>query len=316
MGVSDPDIYVWYFLKQQPAASTYRFQFIRPNGTVAFNTGNQPFGNPAYFFSWWWFSYNIPDMHTTPGTWRVQAYINSALQVDAPVVVQTVYDAGFNQAPVSVTAGLTPAAADSDDALSCRVFGERIKNDLDYDIVSHRFVWKSNGAVVRDVTTAARSDMLPARPAASLVLCSVTPTDGTANGAQVTESLMIAPTPWTKIGGALGGSFGLPLLEAGGPATGGSAGALSLRRAPPSILATLFVGLSAGNAPFKQGVLVPFPPLLTLYMPTNALGELLVTFTWPGGVPSSTNIYFQAWMPDAGGPAGLSATNGLRLTTP
>ena len=316
VATSDGLIYVWYFLKHQPAGSTWRFVFVRPDGSTAYDTGTNGFFNPEYFFSWWWFSWDVADMHTIPGTWHVKTYVNGVLQVDAPVVVQTVYDAAFNQAPEAVGAALEPAVPDDGDALTCRVTGDRIKNDLDYDIVSHHFVWSGNGAVVRDVTSAARSDMLPARPAATLVLCRVNPTDGTAAGATVTESVMVAPTPWTKLGNALAGSNGLPLLEAGGTATAGSAGALSLRRFKPLTPATLFVGVTPGNAPFKQGVLVPVPPLLMLFLATNAQGELLLPFTWPGGVPSNANIYFQAWMADAGGPAGFSASNALKLLTP
>jgi hypothetical protein len=35
---------------------------------------------------------------------------------------------------------------------------------------------------------------------------------------------------------------------------------------------------------------------------------------WPIGVPAGFLMYWQAWLPDTGGPAGFSATNALQST--
>ena len=66
-------------------------------------------------------------------------------------------------------------------------------NDPDFDIVSYRYVWRVNGGVVRDVTSAARSDQLAAGLAApgAHVTCDVTPTDGEADGATTRASVQI-----------------------------------------------------------------------------------------------------------------------------
>jgi len=45
-------------------------------------------------------------------------------------------------------------------------------------------------------------------------------------------------------------------------------------------------------------------------------GQLALGFTWPAGVPSGAAIWSQVWMPDALGPQGYAASNGLKITTP
>jgi hypothetical protein len=51
-------------------------------------------------------------------------------------------------------------------------------------------------------------------------------------------------------------------------------------------------------------------------MPTDAGGVALLAGTWPNGLPSSFETYYQAWIPDPGGPAGYAASNGLKGVTP
>jgi hypothetical protein len=121
---------------------------------------------------------------------------------------------------------------------------------------------------------------------------------------------------WANLGHALAGSAGDPQLAGTGTLIATQAITLTLTNALPSSSATLIVGLSALNAPFKGGVIVPHPDVLIFGLPTGPAGTLPLTAHWPGGLPHSFTIYFQYWIVDAAGPSGLSASNGLGATTP
>ena len=74
-------------------------------------------------------------------------------------------------------------------------------------------------------------------------------------------------------------------------------------------------GLTEIDLPFKGGVFVPHPDLIQPFV-TSAAGTLLLTGMWPASVPSSTQIFFQAWVLDPPAPSGFAASNGLQATTP
>ncbi|MGQ0553833.1 MAG: hypothetical protein ACT4PU_11520 [Planctomycetota bacterium] len=120
-------------------------------------------------------------------------------------------------------------------------------------------------------------------------------------------------SPWSSVAGtALAGTAGkLPQLQGVGALTPSSAGHLSLSNALELTTSTLIVGITQLNAPFKGGVMVPDPLLFIAGLPTNSIGELGLSFTWPTGVPAGFDFYFQHWIVDGGGPLGFSASNGL-----
>ena len=80
--------------------------------------------------------------------------------------------------------------------------------------------------------------------------------------------------------------------------------------------ATLVLGLSELQLPFKGGVLVPAPDVLVSGLVTDASGNWAASFTWPSGVPTGLALTFQAWLPDPAAVAGLAASDGLRATQP
>jgi hypothetical protein len=133
------------------------------------------------------------------------------------------------------------------------------------------------------------------------------------NGDQIPDA---CEGTWTDLGHALAGSAGEPHLAGTGTLIASQALTLTLTNALPSSSATLIVGLSSLNAPFKGGVIVPHPDVLIFGLPTGPAGTLPLTAHWPGGLPPSFTIYFQYWIVDAAGPVGLSASNGLGATTP
>ena len=121
---------------------------------------------------------------------------------------------------------------------------------------------------------------------------------------------------WKRLAGGLTGVNGTPVLYGLGTLAAGSTATLTLTHGKPFGAATLIVGLSALNAPFKQGVLVPHPDKLFFGLPLDADGRFQIDFTWPAGIPSGASLWFQAWIADAAAPAGLSSSNGLQSTAP
>lgn len=122
--------------------------------------------------------------------------------------------------------------------------------------------------------------------------------------------------PWTDLGQALPGTHGEPLLAGFGSLAGGTQVSLGLSNALEGSLATFVVGSVALEAPFKGGVLVPFPDLITAPVLVSPAGTASLNGIWPFGVPASSELFLQAWIADAAGPAGFAASNGVRGTTP
>ncbi len=181
--LSDQDFFFWFQLEAMPAFTTGQNQFIRPNGSIAFDSGVFGYNNPsAYGGSWWWGGYNIPEMNSVPGVWKIRIRLNGKIVADAPIRVLPTTPVNLSPSAVSVV--FSPAAPMVDEPLQCRVTSDHIVADPDYDIVRHRWQWKVNGSVVRDITTAARTDVIPGNlfVAGDLVSCDVTPSDGTLAG--------------------------------------------------------------------------------------------------------------------------------------
>lgn len=121
---------------------------------------------------------------------------------------------------------------------------------------------------------------------------------------------------WEDLGGSLAPAGGsAPTLDGDGLLCAGGTVTLTLADALGSSTAWLVLGLSEINAAFKGGVLVPNPDVV-LPLPTDASGGIAFAFQWPGGLPSAFPMAVQSWVQDPAGPAGFSASNALRLTTP
>ena len=62
-------------------------------------------------------------------------------------------------------------------------------------------------------------------------------------------------------------------------------------------------------------VLVPSPSIVVTPLITTPTG-LTLSALWPAPFPSGVDLYFQFWIADPSGPAGFSASNAVRATTP
>jgi len=126
-----------------------------------------------------------------------------------------------------------------------------------------------------------------------------------------------AQAGWTDLGQGLAGTQGVPnLTNTWGTLSAGANYGWELNHCAPDSMAILVVGASAIDAPFKGGVLVPYPHYI--YFPGTWTGPGgLFTFggVWPATVPAGAPIYFQYWIADPLGPHGWAASNAVMNTT-
>jgi hypothetical protein len=120
---------------------------------------------------------------------------------------------------------------------------------------------------------------------------------------------------WVDLGNALAGTNGPPLLTGEGSLVGGDPTTLRLSSALANTTVAVVAGFTQVDAPFEGGVFVPSPDIILLF-PSNGGGELQGSASWPEGVPSGTQTFFQFWVFDPGGPLGFAASNALRATAP
>ena len=183
----------WIQLRNLPASSTWRVSYVRPDGSVAFNSGMGNFGAPAYRSSWWWWAYSV-NLNAL-GTWHLRMNVNGALVGEVPFDVVATAAEIVNRPPAPVSASLWPAHPRASDVLQCRLDTDLLLDDPDFDIVRYHYVWSVDGTIVRDVVSAAHSDVLArgTAPAGSFVTCEVTPSDGTASAPSAAVGDVIRP---------------------------------------------------------------------------------------------------------------------------
>ncbi|MFT7462996.1 MAG: hypothetical protein ACI9EF_001338, partial [Pseudohongiellaceae bacterium] len=123
--------------------------------------------------------------------------------------------------------------------------------------------------------------------------------------------------PWRNLGHSLLGSHvGFPYLRASGSLQAGSNTTIWLTRALPASTTFLVFGFSELGAPFKGGVLCPSPDIVFPGSPVDAFGTASVSASFPSGVPSGTDLFWQWWTVDGAAAAGFSASNCVVGTTP
>lgn len=121
---------------------------------------------------------------------------------------------------------------------------------------------------------------------------------------------------FADLGCELAGSAGAPELSGEGSLESGSSNALTLSNAAPNAASLLFASLASTPVPFKGGTLKTVPVLTTIGLTTPPSGTVTLPFTWPAGVPSDLDVFFQWAIQDGGAPVGVALSNALRATTP
>jgi hypothetical protein len=122
--------------------------------------------------------------------------------------------------------------------------------------------------------------------------------------------------PWADLGFALAGAGGAPELTGIGSLGAGSPTHLLLAAAAPGQPALLLASLGALPTPFKGGMLAAVPPFLTHLLATGPSGGILLSFAWPAGVPSGTQVTLQYALADAGAVQGVALSNASQATAP
>ncbi len=111
------------------------------------------------------------------------------------------------------------------------------------------------------------------------------------------------------------GVTGIPALSGSGPLTPGSSLTLTLHAAAPSAASFVVLGTREARIPLKGGVLLPAPDVVVGPLVTDVDGSWTLTTSMPS-LPPGLRITLHAWTSDVGCPAGMSASNALRLTPP
>ena len=141
---------------------------------------------------------------------------------------------------------------------------------------------------------------------------------GVSNGPVAMLTLLTGRSsdPWKGLSGGLAGAHGLPELSGTGSLRPGTPMSLHVSRAAANASVVLVAGLQTLDLPFKGGTLVPAPQLPVSGLVTSALGTVSLGASWPPGLASGQGLVLQAWIADAAGPAGFSATNALVAVQP
>ena len=129
-------------------------------------------------------------------------------------------------------------------------------------------------------------------------------------------SLVPAVGPWSIVGAGLAGTNGVPKLNGAGTLQPASFVTTTVTGLRQNTVATLVVGVSAINVPFKGGLWVPAMTLLVAGLPTGPNGVIDLPSTWPTSVPSGFAFYEQYWLKDPAGILGYAASNAIKGVTP
>ncbi|MFT7463550.1 MAG: hypothetical protein ACI9EF_001895 [Pseudohongiellaceae bacterium] len=121
---------------------------------------------------------------------------------------------------------------------------------------------------------------------------------------------------WANLGGGLAGTNGALQLLGSGSLVEGTAVTSTLSNALAFAPASLILGYTFINAPFKGGIWGPFPDIVIAGISTNSQGSISLPGTWPSGTPSGFQFYVQWWMHDAGALNGFAGSNTLQGSVP
>ncbi len=124
-------------------------------------------------------------------------------------------------------------------------------------------------------------------------------------------------TLWENLGcGTKGLNGKVPYLEMVGTQAGGSPITLKLSEGRNNRLS--LVWLSLNPTPFSAvgGTIYAFPFNSQIFAATNDAGHIYASTTWPAGLPSGTDHYWQVLVDDPASIHGLTISNAVHGTTP
>jgi len=183
---------MYMLIMNLPSNASVRLVYRRPNTTAA-HVENLNLGNPFYSHAWWYLG-GFFDVDVV-GAWEVELQVAGQTMALAPFDVVATAGEIVNRAPAPIAVSLDPAAPSDEDVVHCKVNTDPVLDDPDYDTVRYHYLWSVDGKIVRDVTTAAQTDVIPRglAPVGSQVACLVRPSDGEADGPAAGASAMVVP---------------------------------------------------------------------------------------------------------------------------
>ena len=163
--------------------------YLRPDGS------GQPFSTTASNSnaarnSYFYFIINVN--LDVAGTWQLELLVNGQVLADAPFMIIS-SGSPVNHPPGGIEAAFDPVAPTSADTPFCRITSPTVFLDADYDLVRYHYVWKVNGTVVRDIVSAGLADAISHDKihTGDELTCTITPSDGTANGPSTTVTTTV-----------------------------------------------------------------------------------------------------------------------------
>ena len=171
-------IYFNALIGNLPPESTYLIEVEKPNGARLegrrgiLTTQGVLLGD---------FSFTLEFDLNRVGEWNVLLTVNGERIATIPFTVVASMVEVVNRPPNEVTPSIEPVGLRAFSPAVCVASGP-IVADPDFDAVRYRYEWRSNGSLVRGVTTAMRSDVLAREFVRGALTCSVTPFDGSLTG--------------------------------------------------------------------------------------------------------------------------------------
>lgn len=162
------------------AGDRYTLTITPPNGEPMTAASGELTAYTAYLASASW-ALDVP--LTQSGTWTVTLRVNDHRVVEnVPFTVVDSFAEIVNRAPNTPQVSLEPIALRAGEVAVCRA-DPGLLADPDTDVVSYRYEWRVNEQLIRDVTTAVRSDALARQflTPGAVVSCTVTLSDGQAS---------------------------------------------------------------------------------------------------------------------------------------
>jgi len=180
----------WFLIGNGEGITSLALRYLRPDGSVALSTGDVPINNAVQLS---YFYLDISPNLDVVGTWTLELLVNGEVLADAPFQVLSPGSPVVNQPPAAIEASFDPAVPSFADAVFSRITSPTVLLDPDYDFVRYTYLWKVNGVVVRNVTSAGLADALSHDKihVGDELSCTITPSDGMANGPATTVTTTV-----------------------------------------------------------------------------------------------------------------------------
>ena len=143
--------------------------------------------------------------------------------------------------------------------------------------------------------------------------------DGTTSPVVIAyQGLTIEPAdgPWEDLGGGTPGINGPLTLAGTGSLVGGTPASLDLTAAPANALTIAWLSFSSAPVAALGGTVHATPFSSQFLFNANAAGAVSLGVTWPAGIPSGTEAWFQFFAADPSVVWGITLSNALKITTP